>query len=149
MRFHIEAESYEALHREVNNSWEKYLLRSTGVCRIISGVALTLFPTLLTNPDQAQAGSRACPFGDETLVQGWMGRRYAGSPGVSETLTTQVIPSQDGHSSMATLSPLKSLHRPPRFTSPLNIVSSPSAQLLLGIDWILSRTGPWPRAVII
>ena len=114
---------------EEDNSWGKYLLRSNGVCRIILGAALTLSLTLSPHPAQAQAGSRASPSGDETLVQGRMGKRYAKSSGVSETLTTKVIPQRDGRFLMASLSPLRPFDRLPRFTSPLNIVSPPAAQL--------------------
>ena len=129
MRLHVEGERYEEFHLEENNSWGKYLLRSNEVCRIILGAALTLSLTLSPNPAQAQAGSRASPSGDETLVQGRMGKRYAKSSGVSETPTTKVIPQRDGRLLMAPLSPLILFDRLPRFTSPLNIVSPPSAQL--------------------
>jgi hypothetical protein len=43
----------------------------------ILGAALTLFLTLSANPAKAQDGSRASPSGDETLVQDWIGKRYA------------------------------------------------------------------------
>ena len=99
------------------------------MCRIILSAALTLALNLSPNPAQAQAGSRASPSGDETLVQGWMGKRYAKSSGVSETPPTKVIPQRDGRFLMAPLSPLRPFDRLPRFTSPLNIVSPPSAQL--------------------
>ena len=85
--------------------------------------------TLSPNPAQAQAGSRASPSGDETLMQGRMGNRYAKSSGVSGTPTTKVIPQRDGRFLIAPLSPLKPFDRLRRFTSPLNIVSPPSAQL--------------------
>jgi len=114
---------------EEGNSWGKYPLRSNGVCRIILGAALTLSLTLSPNPAQAQAGSRASPSGDETLVQGWMGKIYAKSFGVSETPTTQVIAPRDGRFLMASLSPLRPFDRLPRFTSPLPIDSPPSAPL--------------------
>jgi len=90
--------------------------------------------TLSPNPDQAQAGSRASPCGDETLMQGRRGNRYAKSSGVSETPTTKVIPQRDGHFLMAPLSPLRPFDRLPRFTSPLNIVSPPSAQLSIRFE---------------
>ena len=114
---------------EEDNSWGKYLLRSNGGCRIILGAALTLALTLSANPAQAQAGSRASPSGDETLIQGRMGERYAQSSGVSETPVTKVILPRDGCFLMAPLSPLRPFHRLPRFTSPLNVVSPPATQL--------------------
>jgi hypothetical protein len=114
---------------EKDNAWGKYPLRSNGVCRIILGAALTLSLTLSPNPGQVQAGSRASPSCDETLVRGWMGKRYAKSFGVSETPATQVIAPRDGRFLMAPLSPLRPFDRPPRFTSPLTIVSPPSAPL--------------------
>jgi hypothetical protein len=89
MRLPLKGRKHEELHREEDNTWGKYLLRSNGVCRIILGAALTLTLTLLANPAQAQAGSRASPSGDENLVQGWMGKRYAKSSGVSEPPTTE------------------------------------------------------------
>ena len=119
MRLHLGGEKPEELHREEDNSWGKYLFRSNGVCRIIVGAALTLCLTL--SPTAAQAGSRASPSGDETLVQGRIGKRYAQSSGVSETPTTKVIPPQDGRFLMASLSPLRPFDRLLRFTSPLNI----------------------------
>ena len=124
-------ESYKELHMEEDNSWGKYLLRSNGVCRIMLGAALTLSLTLSPNPAQAQTGSRASPSGDETLVQGRMGKRYAKSSGVSETPATKVIPQRDGRFLKAPLGPLRPFDRPPRFTSPVNIVSPPAAQLSL------------------
>jgi len=119
---------------EEDNSWGKYLLRSNGVCRIILGAALTLPLTLSPNPAQAQADSRASPSGDETLMQGRMGKRYPKSSGVSETPTTKVIPRRDGRFLMAPLSPLRPFDRLRRFTSPLNIVSPPSAQLAIRFE---------------
>ena len=127
---------------EKDNAWGKYLLRSNGVGRIILGAALTLALTLSPNPAQAQAGSRVSPSGDETLVQGRMGKRYAKSSGVSETPTTKVIPPRDGRFLRAPLSPPRPIHRLPRFTSPLNIVSPPSAQLSSRLNQIISLTGP-------
>jgi hypothetical protein len=56
-----------------------------GVGWIIQGAALTPALTLLANSAQAHAGGRASPFGDETLVKGRMAKRYARSPGASET----------------------------------------------------------------
>ena len=96
--------------------------------RIILGAALALSLTLSPHPGQAQAGSRANPSGDETLVQGWMEKRYAQSFGVSETPTMKVNAPHDGRFLMASLNPLRPVDRLPRFTSPLPIVSSPSAQ---------------------
>ena len=110
---------------EEDNSWGKYPLSSNGVSRIFLGVALTLSP----NPGQAQAGSRANPSGDETLVQGWMKKRYAKSFGVSENPITQVIPPRDGRFLMALLSPLRPFDGLPRFTWPFKIVSPTVVQL--------------------
>jgi hypothetical protein len=149
MRLYLKGRKHEELQREEDNSWGKYLLRSNGVCQIILGAALTLTLTLSPNSAQAQAGSRASPSGDETLVQGWMWKRYAKSSGVSETPATKVIAPRDGRFSMAPLSPLRLFDRPPRFTSPLNIVSPPSAQLSIRSepDNLPDRT--LPRPVII
>jgi len=72
MRLHVEGESYEELHLGEDSSRGKYLLRSNGVGRIILGAPLTLSLTVSPHPGQAQAGSRASPSGDETLVQDWM-----------------------------------------------------------------------------
>ena len=124
----MKGREHEELHREEDNSWGKYPLRSNGVWRIILGAALTLSLTLSPDPAQAQAGSRASPSGDETLVQGWMGKRYAKSFGISETPTTKVMPPGDGPFLMASLSPLRPFDRLPRLPSPLPIVSPPSAQ---------------------
>lgn len=131
----MRGESYEELHREEDNSWVKYLLKSNGACRIF-WARINSIPDFIT-----QAGSRASPSGDETLVQGRMGKRYAKSSGVSETPTTKVIPPRDGRFLMAPLSPLRPFHRLPRFTSPLNIVSPPSAQLSIQLNQIISLTG--------
>jgi hypothetical protein len=111
---------------EEDNSWGKHLLRSNGAGRIILGAALTLGLTLLPNPGQAQLGNRASPSGDETLVQGWMGERYAKGFGVSETPAMKVNAPRDGRFLMASLNPLRPVDGLPRFTSPLPIVSSPS-----------------------
>ena len=70
MRLYLKGRKHEELQREEDNSWGKYLLRSNGVCQIILGAALTLTLTLSPNSAQAQAGSRASPSGDETLVAG-------------------------------------------------------------------------------
>jgi hypothetical protein len=129
---------------EEDNSWGKYLLRSNGVCWIILGAALTIALTLSPNAIQAQAGSRASPFGDETLVQGRMGMRYAKSSGFSETLTTKIIPPRDGRFLMAPVSPLRPFDQLPRFTSPLNIVSAPAAQLSLRSEPDNLRPDPDP-----
>jgi hypothetical protein len=124
---HLEGEKSEELPLEENTSWRKYLFRSYGGCRIILGAVLALALTLSPNPAQAQTGSRANPSGDETLVQGRMGKRYAKSSGVSETPTTKVMPPGDERFLMATLSPPRPFDRLPRFTSPLTIVSPLSA----------------------
>lgn len=125
----MRGESYEELHMEEDNTWRKCLLGSNGVGRLILGAALTLSLTLAPNPAQAQAGSWASPFGDETLVQGRMGKSYAQSFGVSETLTTEVIPQRDGRFLMAFLNPLRPYDRLPRVSSLLDSVSPPSAHL--------------------
>jgi hypothetical protein len=75
---------------EEYHSWEKYLLRSNRMARIILGAALTLSLTLLPNPGRAQSGSRANPSSDEALVQDWMGKRYAKGFAVSETPARKV-----------------------------------------------------------
>ena len=129
MRLRLEGRKHEELHLGEDNSWGKNLLRSKGVGRIILGAALTLTLTLSPHRAQTQAGRRASPSGDETLVQGWMGQRYAKSPGVLETLATKVMALQERRFSMARPSPLRPFDRPVRFTSPLPIVSPPSAPL--------------------
>jgi hypothetical protein len=111
---------------EEDNSCGKYRLRSDGLGWLILGAALTLFLTLLPHP--AQAGSRESPSGNETMMQGRMGERYAKSFGVSETPTTQVILPQDGGFLLASLrSPPRPFDGLPRFTLPLKIVSPPLA----------------------
>ena len=110
---------------EKDNAWGEYLLRSNGVGRIILAAVLTLSLTLPPNPGQAQSGSRANPSGDETLVQGWMEKRYAKSFGVSETPGMKVNAPPDGRFLMASLSPPRPFDPLPRFTSPLPIVSPP------------------------
>lgn len=115
--------------REEDYSWGRFRLTANGVCRIIWGAALTRALTLSPNPAQAQGGSRASPSGDETLVQAWMGKRYAKSFGVPETPATKVIPQGDGRFLMASLAPLRPYDRLPGFSSPVNIVSPPSAPL--------------------
>ena len=119
--------------------------------RIILGAALTLALTLSLNPAQDQAGSRASPSGDETLVQGWMAKRYAKSSGVSETPITKVIAPRGGRFFMASLSPLRPFDRLPRFTSPLNIVSPPSAPLSSRSepDNLTDRTLPQARYYLV
>jgi hypothetical protein len=117
------------LPREEDYPWERFRLTANGVGRIILGAALTRALTLSPNPAQAQGGCRASPCGDETLVQGWMGKRYAKSFGVSGTPATKVIPQGDGRFLTPSLAPLRPFDRLPRFTSPLNIVSPPSAPL--------------------
>jgi hypothetical protein len=117
------------LHLEEDNSWGNNLLRSKGLGRIILGAALTLTLTLSPSQAQTQADRRASPSGDENLVQGWMGQRYGKSSGVSKTPAMKVIDLRDEHFLMALLSPLRLFEHPPRFTSPLTIVSPPSAPL--------------------
>jgi cell wall-associated NlpC family hydrolase len=111
---------------EEYNSWGKYPFRSNGVWWIIVGAALALSLTLSPNPAQAQAGSRASPCGDETMVQGWMEKEYAKSLGVSETPSLKVNAPRDGGFVVASLNPVRPVERQPRFTSPLPIISSPS-----------------------
>ena len=124
---------------EEHKSWGKYLLRSNGVGRIILGAALALSLTLSPNPGQAQSGSQASPFADATLVQRRMAayllpdarERSPKNFGFSETPTTQVIPRRDGGFLMASLHPLRPVDRLPSFTSPLPIVSPPSAPIAI------------------
>jgi len=51
------------------------------------------------------------------------------APASQNLLPLKVIALRDGHFSMASLSPLRPFHRLLRFTSPLTIVSPPSAPL--------------------
>jgi cell wall-associated NlpC family hydrolase len=111
---------------EEDNTCGRYRLRSDGLGWLILSAALTLFLTFSPHPAQAQAGSRGSPSGNETLVQGRMGERYAKSFGVSETPTKQVILPQDGGFLLASLrSPPRPFDGLPRFTLPLKIVSPP------------------------
>jgi len=117
---------------EEDNSCGKYLLRLDGLGWLILGATLILFLTFSHHPAQAQAGSRGSPSGNETLVQGRMGESYAKSFGVSETLSTKVMPLPDGGFLLASLrSPPRPFDRLPRFTLPLRIISPPAAQFSL------------------
>jgi hypothetical protein len=113
---------------EEDNSCGKYRLRSDGLDWLILGAALALFLTFLPHPAQAQAGSRGSPSGNETLVPGRMGERYAKSLGVSETLASKVMPLPDGGFLLASLrSPPRPFDGLPRFILPIKIISPPSA----------------------
>ena len=113
---------------EEGHSWGKYRLRSDRLGRLILGTTLILFLIFSPYAAQAQAGNRASPSGNETLVQGRMGESYAKSFGVLDTPATQIMPLSDGRFLPASLSsPSRLYDRLPRFTLPSKLVSSPSA----------------------
>ena len=129
MRLHLEGGKHEKLHWEEDNSWGNIPVKVKRGGPDNFGRGLNAIPDIIPRPAQTQAGRRVSPSGDENLVQGCKGQRHAKSSGVSNTPAVKVIDLRDGRFLMALLSPLRLFDRPPRFTLPLPIVSSPSAPL--------------------